>query len=914
MNVNIEVILPKDASTTEKGMVLETFARRLLESQNFRVTQQVRITAAEVDLLAEEKTTGERVFIECKAYRSPISADVLTKLLGNVVADDDLTAGWLISTYALGKDAKGFRDRWSQKALPDRRRLQIYDPEALLERLIGANLIVDPMRLAVPSGLRLSEERFLLLTNFGEFWAVVVLDSDSGIRQSAILYDAHSGARITTPGTAARIGETDTTLAGLTWLLEETDSVRSDRSQINSELQSIVQVPIADHWADYRPARPQDFIGRDERLHEVFDFFEGIRQRTTRTRILAIKAPSGWGKSSFVLKIASTAKNIRNRKKCFVYAVDSRAASSRRFGELALAFAITAAQKESFITTTGSLGFGGTANPFADPTLKLALEELHLNGKVLCLIFDQFEELLYKAELESVFDEIRALCNSVDEAQENIVIGFSWKTDGTIPTEHKAYYLWQNLAERRNEIELTPFSAREVSNALSRFAKELGQPLAPQLRRLLEDHCQGYPWLLKKLCIHILDLVRSGSDQNDILVRSLSIHELFKKDIERMATDEYACIKEIAMTAPADFFRIVETYGDSVVNQLLDKRLIIRSGTRLSIYWDIFKDYLLTERVPYIPITYVPQTPFSAYVIGLKYLLQNHTASYDVFAKELGVVKTTAENVVRDLVMIGNAEANRKLELVSLDSNSEDDASRQLVNFFTSHVVYRELLKEKGDGGSFTGDEMLVIAKRFLRLPSESDNLAEEYKRRLQRWFLAVGLIMEDGRNFRLQARIPHAGILQATDRSRRRGRDSRKMFLGEAPPQKVLESLVALAAQPKTRSESELTYGRNTISVLISLGLLSSDGNLEKDSAHSEDMESFLRTKVSDQKTVQYVVSLRVSNKQISSQEVGESVAKEFGYQAWATASLKRYGSALSIWAKWISREPVRSRRSASK
>ncbi len=911
MNISIEVALPKDASTTEKGTVLEKFATRLLESQNFRVVQQVRLTAMEVDLLAQEKSTGERVFVECKAFRSTISADVLSKLLGNVVADDDLTAGWLISTYALGKDAKGFRDRWSQKPLPDRRRLQIYDPEALLERLVGAGLIIDPAQLVVPPDLRLSEERFLLLTDFGEFWAVVVFDPDSGIRESALLYDARTGARITARGIATRITETDTSLAGLSWLIEESSPSRSDREQIRSEYQSVVQVPVADDWADYRPARPCDFVGRDEHLRDVFDFFESVRTRASRTRILAIKAPSGWGKSSFVLKIANSAKNIRNRKKCFVYAVDSRAASSRRFGELALALAITAAQKESFISVSSPLGFGGTANPFADHNIKVALDELQQDGKVLCLVFDQFEELLYKAELEAVFDEIRALCNSVDEAQENIVIGFSWKTDGTIPTEHKAYYLWQNLADRRKEIELDPFSAREVSNALTKFAKEMGQPLAPQLRRLLEDHCQGYPWLLKKLCIHIMDLVRGGLDQNDILVRSLSIQELFKKDIERMAPDEFACTKEIAMTAPADFFRIVETYGVSVVNQLLDKRLIIRSGTRLSIYWDIFKDYLLTERVPYIPVTYVPQTPFSAFATGLRFLLRNKSAPYNLLATELGLSKATAENVVRDLVMIGNAEANRKLELVKLDAESEEEASRQIINFCTSHVVYRELLKEKGDGGSFTGQEVLSIAKRCLRLPSASESLAEEYKRRLQRWFLAVGLIGEDGSSFRLQSRITHVGMLHPSRLSRRR--ISRDIFLGEAPPHSVLKSLAGVVSAPNTRGGLEKTYGRNNISALISLGILSAAGSLMIEIRDPSYVEEALRVKASSQATIQHVSRIRTGDPNLSAKDIGYSVALEFGYKTWAEASLKRYGSALSIWSRWASGEPARTRGGAA-
>lgn len=907
MNVNIEVALSRDATTTEKGRVLEHFASKLLETQNFRVTEEVRLTAMEVDLIAEDKTTRERLLVECKAYRSTIGADVLTKLLGKITFDGEHTLGWLISTYALGKDAKGFRDTWQTKDLAMRRRLQIYDPETLTDRLIGANVIVSPNTLIVPSGLRTAEELTLLLTNFGEFWAVIVLDPETGIRQSALLFDGKTGVRVTAAATTAKINETDSTLVGLTWLLGQASHPPKDAESIQNELQSIVQVPIADHWADYRPARPGDFVGREEILHSVFDFFEGVRQGTTRTRILAIKAPSGWGKSSFVLKVASTARNIRNKKKCFVYAVDSRAASSKRFGELAMAFAITAALKEGFISSPSPLGFGGTTNPFGDPSLRDVLTNLKKEGKVLCLIFDQFEELLYKSELEPVFGEIKALCNSVDEAQENIVVGFSWKTDGTIPTEHGAYHLWHNLADRRLELELAPFSGREVSRALARFAKELGQSLSPQLKRLLEDHCQGYPWFLKKLCIHILDLVRGGSDQNDILVRSLSIHELFKRDIERLAGDEYACIKEIAATAPAEFFRVVETYGDAIVNQLLDKRLIIRSGPRLSIYWDIFKDYLLTERVPYIPINYVPQVAFTTYVTGLKYLLQCNVASYEAFAHELGMVKASAENVVRDLVMIGHVETNRRAETVKLETKTEEEASRLLLSFCMSHVVYRELLKEKGDGGVFLEEEMTSIARRVLRIPSGSDSLVAVYRTRLQNWFTSVGLIVAESGSFKLQTRVSYVGILQNSFQVRRRS--AHAMFLGEAPPHRVLDALQAILANSMNNGEVVPKLGRNAVTSLIGLGILNSSGALCAYDATAGNAEAQIRNKANTQPTIQFVANALKIEPGMKAEKIGDMIATEFGYSTWSAASLKRYGSALSIWAKWASGEKVRRR-----
>jgi hypothetical protein len=123
-----------------------------------------------------------------------------------------------------------------------------------------------------------AEERFLLLTGFGDFGAVEVLDAGIGIRKAALLYEARTGARVTSAATAAKIDETDSTLVGLTWLLEQPAQLPADEN-IQNEFQSIVQVPITDHWADYRPARPQDLVGRDEDLHTVFGLFESVRQR-----------------------------------------------------------------------------------------------------------------------------------------------------------------------------------------------------------------------------------------------------------------------------------------------------------------------------------------------------------------------------------------------------------------------------------------------------------------------------------------------------------------------------------------------------------------------------------------------------------------------------------------------------------
>jgi hypothetical protein len=258
----IEIAVLPETNTTERGRILERFARRFLETQNYSVQEEVRLTASEVDLLGTEATTGERIFVECKAYRSTISAEVLQKLLGNVVFKN-YAAGWLISTFALGKDAKGFEDEWNQRAPEERRKLRIYPPDRLIDRLVNARIIVDATTLKLDRvRFKIGNEVFLLLTQSAEFWALPVLDPETGIRSSALLFDAVTGKPATETATLDWIARTDTTLS-LPWISCASDSQTTAASKLKTELESIVGVPVADHWADYRPARPEDFVGRE---------------------------------------------------------------------------------------------------------------------------------------------------------------------------------------------------------------------------------------------------------------------------------------------------------------------------------------------------------------------------------------------------------------------------------------------------------------------------------------------------------------------------------------------------------------------------------------------------------------------------------------------------------------------------
>lgn len=897
LNYSIEVAVLPETSTTERGRILERFARRFLETQNYAVQEEVRVTGSEVDLLATERTTAERVFVECKAHRSTISAEVLHKLLGNVEFHD-YSSGWLISTFALSKDAKGFEDQWNQRPAEKRRKLRIYTPEKLIERLVQATIIFDPSKLHVDSQqFRASSDALFLLTKAGEYWAIPVLDPSSGVPTAALLFHATTGKRVSDQSVLDMISKTDTSLS-LPWISESPAAQQEAVEKLRTELESIVSVPVADHWADYRPARPVDFIGRESTQSAVFQFFDNVRAGATKTRLVALKAPSGWGKSSTVLKIASKAANIRHRGKYYVRTVDSRAATTRRFPELAVVTAIKEAVNSGFIRPVGPLKFGGASSLFSTPAMQEVGTALREEGKLLCVFFDQFEELLYKTDLAEVFNEMRRICASVEEAQINIVIGFSWKTDGVIPTEHNAYHMWHSLADRRVEIELAPFSESEVALAINRFAKELGNPIIPQLRRLLQDHCQGFPWLLKKLCIHIRDLSLGGIEQLDILNRSVNIQTLFKKDLEALSSLETGCLKQIAAESPAEFFKIAQNFGDDVVSKLVDKRLIIRSGTKLAIYWDIFRDYILTERIPYIPVTYVPQANFSRYVKALIYMRGRKELSYSELAEEMSLGMGAADNLVRDLVNVGHVEANRKENRIVPTFQADEDAIDAAFSFWRSHEVVRRLSAGRAPGGAFAENEFIDVYRAANKRSEIGERTLNAYAQRVLRWLIGLGIAEYSGTALSLRD-TSRSSIksLEALGNAVGIHAGRGTAFLGEAPPSKAIAAYSDILNSRLSRQAIEDRHGRNTCYVL---GLMRADGALLV-SAPVQCAGEVIAERARASATIIATKRLLEQWPEASGLEVGKRVEEVLGAN-WSVASRRRYGTALRQWAIWTS------------
>lgn len=893
MNTKIEVCIKDDETTTCKGGILEKLVAEILKCQQYEVTRTVRVTGIEIDVLAQHKFTGQSILVECKAWDSALPADVITKLLGNGFLKGIKTC-WLVTTGGLSKDAEGIRIEWENEK---RDGLVFYTQNRIIDLLTDSHLIksIETIIESIKETFEMGGEALLMLTSTGMYWVVPVVDSELGISSAVLAFDATTGKRITSTRHLDELKSRKNSFSSFQWIGEEPIDTKLSTG-LQEEYNNIVPVISGDDWTDYRPARPEDFVGRQKILTNLFDFFEKVNAGKSSTRLFSIKAPSGMGKSSVILKLASMAtKSRKYNKKFFIFAVDVRTALTSRYAEMVLKSCFDSADEHGFTDIDKRCVHSTTINQFLrDDSIQQTLAYLKDQGKTIIIIFDQFEELLSKKELYPLFDSVKNLCNEVDALKGQLVLGFAWKTDLTIPVEHPAYYLWANFSDRRKEFELFQFKTSEIKSAISLFGKQLQEPVNPILANYLIKQCQGYPWLLKKLCIHVFKLIHDGNSQEYVIGQRLNIVDLFERDISELTPEQHSCVLEIAKTSPADYFGVTETYGSEMVQAMINARIIIRRASKLTLYWDIFKDYVLNHKTPELQLDYIPQLQFASDIKAFICLLEHGDMSSAELSKKLTVSPATVDNMMIDAVMFGVAQKNNNI--IHFIPESKESLFLQLQLLFKKHVIYGELRKRGIESFDYT-----YFQKVFHSSYNDvniKEKTKEMYCSKLYNWFVRLGLFEEaNGRVIITSANSKLVTLnVEKTTRRRRFQCGNINLFWGQSSPDKVIEAYNKIASGSITYNALKTEGYRNALEALSAVQAISKNG--DELSINCSLAQTFRN--IEESETIKFAQMQIEANPIIKSDEMGMLLEKRFA-KNWALATQKRYGNSMIIWVKYL-------------
>lgn len=903
--MRIEIAALPSASTTTKGRLLERLAAEFLMVQNYEVVENVRTTGAELDLLCRHKRSNRSVYVECKAHRDSLSVNVLKNLLGTVELHD-YAEGWLISTGMLGRDAKGFLAQWESKPQAKREKLSIYSPDLLIDALIQANLVIHPPYSALhPNGdvQTTPGDWTLLVTEYGRFWVQTILAS--GVPAAVQVFAAEDGKPITDLVLLRRLKGTDSSLASLDF---EYRAVREEveYGQIREyRPQTVIQVEHGVSWDDYRPSRPSDFVGRKSEQDKILRLLEAIRVGKTNTRVFSVTGDSGMGKSSLIAKLRERSKYARNRNKFFLFAVDVRAATKPNYVLSSLLACIRQACDDGFIEFDKSkLEVSDYAEPLASKSIQEVLGWLRRHGRIICLIFDQFEELYAKEELFSLFREAERLFLSTASIQNNLVLGFAWRTDCTVQQNHPAYHLWHRLSNFRYDVSIGQLRHSEVVRAIGIFEKELSDRLPPTIQRQIIENSRGYPWLLKKLCIHLYRTLSHGTGRPNA-VETLDVKSLFDDDKKMLNDQELKHLKYIAKHAPVELHEVLEFVGRDAFTRLQDKRMIVRSGDRINLYWDLFRDYILTGNVPSIPFTYVSSSSIQTLLDVAEELSHGSPQSFDELSNLVGLSAGTVQNTVHDLVMYGVVRESDKGILLHPDmvSASRDMILDRIRLVLKNHALYLALSSFQ-NVRVFNIDDLVGALKRSNPTAQHRSRTWMSYADRMGQWLCAAGLLELDPNGW-IMRDLGTPDSLYTTHRGRNGRRlRPRKAFQGEAPPERVIACLDWLRSAPETTlSEARKKGYRNALSVLVRFGLVQTNiptrDSIRRTQAGVASQPLVWKAAWRDPTLRQISTWLR-EQPSISGLEIGKRLLEHRGELS-TDASASRSGNGLRRWANWM-------------
>ncbi|MEA2006419.1 MAG: restriction endonuclease [Acidobacteriota bacterium] len=892
MKKQIKIILDPKKSDPQKGDFFEDLVRHIFETQRYDITQRVNFTGMEIDLIAKHKDRSETAYIECKA-REKLNSDSIRTFAFNV-GDREANYGYFISTTEFEHQIAGLIEEMKGKGKYSN--LYFWGPDKIFELLESAK-VITPLDL---SKIKYTITKTILsYTYFGTFYTLILMKNT--IPTQFCVYNAKKASLIQDDDIIEKLKDAIPEIRDLNFL----PIPSADKETTEEEFsETVAEVQESENWDDYLPASTKHFIGRKDLRTNLFNFLNQVSSKETSRRIFYIDGKSGWGKSSLITDLRGSSKNRHYRKRFFVLAVDARSASSSNFVALAFKKLIENAQKANFLSRTlfcPKLDIISSFDILGSESVHQLLEDLEHQNKTLILIFDQFEDVFRKPGLFKAFHKFLL---DVDEVKSNLILGFSWKSEINIPIDHEAYHLWQQAKDFAICISMREFNPSEINGVIKQLEKSIRKPIDLNLKRRLIESSQGFPWLIKKLCIHTYRQIQAGKTIEDLVEQDLNCEVLFKDDVEGLSHDEIKALKYIARCSfDGNFFdatEVDEKIDEPIITALINNRLVVKSGTKYNVYWDIFRDYLVSGEVPPIGESYILRQYVSVCFDVYKLFKDQKKLNLDELKKQHprhpGI--RTLDNILRELRSVGLIrKVGDYFQIAQPEiSTTEDDFRKYMSEKFKRYTPYLKLsnLENKEIGIP----EIVSTLKAIFRGTSFTEKTWTTYAKYLITWFDFTNLDIKDRLVGLKRGRYARAGRVQQFD--------NRETFTPQKGPKKDIDVFRNILDQQKIDNFNKLY---DSFYDLKSIGLityydkrvyLTKKGKLILEKVGKREFEKSIAIEALKTKKVEQAAKYFFEHPKCTRKEFGEALS-DLTSNIKSEIYKKQVNYVLYAWAKFI-------------
>ncbi len=879
----IVVVAPGDSPSAQanaRGHLFEKFIARLFEAygceQPKSMNLNVKQNGYELDLVTRFDLTKAAAIAECKAYSSPLPVKDLSNFLGKLTTaryDDPSTHGWFVAIPGLTSDGH----QLARKVSDNDQNFRLITVEEIFD-LISRRGWVKPISV----DNMIVSDHGILISDSGLY--TLVKELDPATRLPIRILVSSQGHQLT----AQNINLLGSSDYGLGLPVQEIGN-----HVANPQPTSIVETPtlvtVVGSRGDFEyqfPASPRFFVGRTDILMRVRRASE---EAGSTGRVLVLNAQSGWGKSSLALSIADQAKKAGGT--AIVY--DTRTATAPTYVAAALRRALDEAAEQKHITPPQEASYASLQSALA--TLKMS--RWHSSAP-LVLFFDQFENIFRDQRLTQ---EFRDLALAVRELPVPVLLGFSWKTDLVGLTENYPYRLRDEIRGVASVISVEPFGPNDVGTLLGRLAKAANTKLSAELKQRLREYSQGLPWLLKKLASHILFQLQSGATEELLLAESLNIETLFDQDLASLQPSEVEALKTIAREAPVPVDDIVERVSSEVIQSLVDQRLIVRVGSRVDVYWDIFREFLISGKVS-VADTYILRIRPASTSKLLQYLVsKGGEVSAAEAAQSLSMSLHVIFNASRELrqlgVLVPKTGALLLAEQFRDGAVDESKIRARVARALKRHTVYTKVheLLTSAPSSELTIEDLARELPPLFPAVQVSAATWKIYAGSFAAWLDYAGLLKIRGQFLSLESAQPTTNLLT----SPRHGKRNRAFPQGW--PIAFLEYVRSLSdGIPFSGTQSTLMKAQNDAE---SLGLVDQTGNIRKPEVLKQLLDPASAAKalhglLSDTTAGSTAIPLLVNAPYSSAATLGAALQNAYGTR-WAPATMSGAGSKFRAWAK---------------
>ncbi len=703
----------------------------------------------EMDIEGKHRETGFPFYAASGFYETTLSERDLQAFYGRYMTkwhEDKRCHGIFIVIPGFDGAARKFYQAYIEKNVHVTTFL--YEEDTVLKAIseIPGHVRPDHVAGRISRDMGNPGEGILLYTEKGIFWAWPITPHGEKTPDKIALFDA-KGALVS-----------DRSIIGyLTKLypaLTNFDSIFVDKTGplqpgLFQDSDQIVEVKGSSTCFEYQfPASPRHFVGRKSLFSALNSFANQVINKRTIHRGIFFEAPTGWGKSSMVLASVEYLKKMGH----VAVAVDCRTASSTTFVPRVIEYIRgTLDDFDGGIVETGQQKPVSTFGSAARSILEVG-HILESQTKLMFIFFDQFENIFF---LTDVLKQVKEIFLKIVEKQTHIVLGFSWDKDLVLSSPAFSYTQFDVVTNNSQKMLLTAFSKPETDALLKKLGKELDETLTKDLRSFLVKFSQGYPWLLKTLCFHVKVARQSGIPQQDIPGILLCIEELFQQELQDLSDTERTTLHKIAKSTPGRPMAFPERFDPQVVQNLVNQGLIKRIGNTLDVSWNIFRDYLNTDHLPfrdqYLLNASVRQVAHAITIL--------HTAGgiLDIsgFKKQTGLSEQGFYDVAKDMDLLSIVRFSKGKVFLQLNMS---DVNREMAAMLRNHLRNRlhknrlvsEILETLKDKHTLTTVDISTLLETLCRFMKLTRHAWIKHARILAQWLDTADLALLDKKNRKL--------------------------------------------------------------------------------------------------------------------------------------------------------------------